>query len=146
MSYHSTARCLREDDNSCRCQDPLLPEPRGELRAWKRAYSNNALKIQSLVKNGEATPDIAFVGESIVEAMSGTWFGAEGEGKLKDLKKLFDKNFNKSMGASLDGVALGIAGDTVRIVGTQEVHVGGLLIRMCDTAWVGTPRNVPFFG
>ena len=65
---------------------------------------------------GRATPDIAFLGASIVEEMSGKWFGKEMDANLKDLKELFEKNFQKSQGAKLEAVALGVAGDTVRTV------------------------------
>ena len=40
-------------------------------------------------------------------------FGDERDDQLKSMQKLFKKNFEKAEGGKLDGVALGIAGDTV---------------------------------
>ena len=70
--------------------------------------------MNGLIAEGKTTPDIAFLGGSIVEEMSGKWFGIDRDENLKSLKNLFDKNFKKNAGAQLEAVALGVAGDTVR--------------------------------
>lgn len=105
---------MKGDNDSCKCEDPLVPQSRGEFRAWAKAQNANAELVKSLIEQGSTTPDIAFLGASIVEEMAGKWFGADMDDNLKSLKKLFDTNFKKSEGAELDAVALGIAGDTVR--------------------------------
>ena len=110
----SILRCLKGDNDSCRCEDPLDPQSRGEFRAWAKAQTENTNMVNSLITQGKTNPDIAFLGASIVEEMSGKWFGADLDENLKSLKKLFDKNFKKSEGAELEAVALGVAGDTVR--------------------------------
>ena len=90
------------------------PQSRGEFRAWAKAQNENANFVNTLIAQGKTTPDIAFLGGSIIEEMSGKWFGTDLDENLKSLKKMFDTNFKKSSGAELDAVALGIAGDTVR--------------------------------
>jgi hypothetical protein len=107
-------RCLKGDNTTCRCEDPLTPQPRGEFRAWSRAQVANMNYVKALIADGKGSPDIAFVGSSVVEAMGGKWFGRESDENLKSLKKIFDKNFQTQSGADLDAVSLGIAGDTVR--------------------------------
>jgi hypothetical protein len=109
-------RCLKGDNDSCKCEDPLDPQSRGEFRGWAKAQVGNTNLVQSLVDQGKVTPDIAFLGASVIEEMSGKWFGNDGDDNLKSLKSLFDKNFQKSEGSELDAVALGIAGDTVRVI------------------------------
>jgi hypothetical protein len=105
---------LKGDNDSCRCEDPLDPQSRGEFRGWAKAQVGNKDLVQSLIDQGQATPDIAFMGASVIEEMSGKWFGNDVNENLKGLKTMFDKNFKKSEGGELEAVALGVAGDTVR--------------------------------
>lgn len=104
---------MKGDNDSCRCEDPLEPQSRGEFRAWSGAQNANTESINSLIAAGKTTPDICFMGASIIEEMSGRWFGRDLDDNLKGLGTLFKKNFQKSEGGELDAVALGIAGDTV---------------------------------
>jgi len=64
-----------------------------------------------------------FLGESVVEAMDGRWLGKKmpstaprGEGqedaKVQSIDKIFEKNFRKDKGGKVEGLALGIAGDS----------------------------------
>ena len=117
--FSSICRCLKGDNESCRCEDPLEPQSRGEFRGWARAQVSNTEFVNTLIAAGAGTPDIAFLGGSIVEAMGGKWFGRanEDDDNLKSLKRMFDRNFDK---AGLDAVSLGIAGDSVRVIGRQH--------------------------
>jgi hypothetical protein len=106
--------CLQGDNDSCRCEDPLQPQARAEYRKWTSAHISNKDLVSKLVQENK-NPDIAFVGASVVEEMDGRWFGNAKDMDLQGLESLFNKNFNKDQGASLDAVALGIAGDTVSL-------------------------------
>lgn len=106
-------RCLKGDNDSCRCENPLEPQSRGEFRAWTVAQTANTQLVKSLVEAGTASPDICFMGASVIEEMAGRWFGKDLDDNLKGLGTMFKKNFQKSEGGPLDAVALGIAGDTV---------------------------------
>jgi len=55
--------------------------------------------------------DVVFLGDSITEQWNGHQYGL-GKSKLKGVKSAFDKLFRKENGAEVDGLALGIAGDT----------------------------------
>lgn len=104
--------CLKGDNDSCRCEDPLDPQSRGEFRTWTKAQVANTDLVQSLIDQGLTTPDIAFLGTSVIEEMNGSWFGNDADANLKYLKAMFNKNFKKSEGSDVEAVALGIAGDT----------------------------------
>lgn len=102
--------CIKGDNDSCRCEDPLQPQPKAEFRPWTKAHQNNVNIIADMMDQGRSTPDIAFFGASVVEEMDGRWFGDDRDDQLKDMKKLFERNFVSSKGGKMDAVALGIAG------------------------------------
>lgn len=110
--------CLKGDNDSCKCEDPLQPAPRAEFRAWGKAHGGNVDMIGKLEEADLLSPDIAFLGGSVVEKMDGKWFGDQTDERLRDVAKAWNRHF-----ATLDSgapnadaptaVALGIAGDTV---------------------------------
>ncbi|KAL9189660.1 hypothetical protein ACHAXT_009335 [Thalassiosira profunda] len=134
--------CIRGDNDSCKCEDPLEPVPRAEFKSWNAAHKANVADVNlyravfgekpSLIdaETGKARPpiDVAFLGESVVEAMDGRWLGKKvvkaiargaggaGEGPEKrgppDIGKVFERLFQKRKGGPVEGVALGVAGDT----------------------------------
>mmetsp|Transcript_12256 Transcript_12256/g.19338 ORF Transcript_12256/g.19338 Transcript_12256/m.19338 type:complete len:471 (+) Transcript_12256:163-1575(+) len=105
--------CLQGDNDSCMCEDPLQPQPRGEFRAWTKAHEFNKAAIKDMIDAGNPSPDIAFLGASVVEEMDGRWFGEERDDpNLQSIGKMFKKHFSKAEGGDMDGVALGVAGDT----------------------------------
>jgi hypothetical protein len=107
--------CLKGDNDSCMCEDPLQPQPRGEFRAWTKAHNANKAVVKATMDAGNLSPDIAFLGASVVEEMDGRWFGEERDDpKLMSIGAMFKKHFSKEAGGDMDAVALGIAGDTVR--------------------------------
>ncbi len=136
--------CIKGDNESCKCEDPLEPTARSEFRSWSAAHKANAADVNLYramfgseptkieVSTGKPRPtiDVAFVGESVVEAMDGRWLGKkvvrainsnnEKEGpeekQKPDLGKTFERLFRKDKGGPVEGVALGIAGDNVRTI------------------------------
>jgi hypothetical protein len=120
--------CIKGDNDSCHCEDPLQPEPRSELRAWSKSHYGNIQQIIGLMEADLSKPDIAFLGGSIVEKMDGKWFGNKEDDRLKKLAKTFNKHFTNLDGDalgdhSLTAIALGIAGDTVRNYSKYGVNV-----------------------
>ena len=99
--------CLAGGDNSCRCEDPLVPTDRGEFKPWTRAHADNKLMLKQGV-------DVAFLGESLVEEMNGRWMGRTNNGpQLETMRTMFKNKFTRDV-SGVEGIALGIAGDTVR--------------------------------
>jgi hypothetical protein len=136
--------CIRGDNDSCKCEDPLEPTPRAEFKAWTAAHKANVAdvnmyraiyggtptKIDIVTNKPRPAIDVAFLGESVVEAMDGRWLGKkivkaintdtsvvqqDNNGKKPDIGKVFERFFRKDKGGPLEGVALGIAGDNVSV-------------------------------
>ena len=102
--------CLKGDNDSCRCEDPLEPTSRGEYKSWVQAHHENKNLVEAF-KDSEFL-DVAFVGESLIEEMNGRWMGRPQSDELLAISKSFEKHF-KRQNNGMDGIALGIAGDTV---------------------------------
>ena len=137
--------CIQGDNDSCKCEDPLEPNSRAEFKSWNAAHKANVADVNLYravygenptmidADTGKARPpiDVAFLGESVVEAMDGRWLGkrvvkqinkgngADKEGEQEnakskpDIGKVFERMFRKEKGGPVEGVALGIAGDNV---------------------------------
>ena len=147
--------CIRGDNDSCKCEDPLEPTPRAEFKAWTAAHKANVAdvnmyravyggvptKIDVSTSTVRPSIDVAFLGESVVEAMDGRWLGKkivkavntdtsvvqQDNGKKPDIGKVFERFFRKDKGGPLEGVALGIAGDNVSIYSSHFPHP----LKMC---------------
>eukprot|EP00536_Pseudo-nitzschia_multiseries_P008581 jgi/Psemu1/296971/fgenesh1_pm.220_\ len=102
--------CLKGDNDSCRCEDPTNPSPRSEYRRWTNAHAGNMLQIRNMIDQGITSPDIAFLGGSVVEKMDGRWFGDISQQGLSEVAQIFNKNFSGKDG-SMTAIALGIAAD-----------------------------------
>jgi lysophospholipase L1-like esterase len=121
--------CLDGTDKHCpTCDDPTKATARAENKWWGKKYMSNVNAAKDYLKTHDSI-DVIFLGDSNVEARSGTFKGGtgaskvdndkEGEvtgGKLVDTlvrsKKKFEKFFDKANGGDYNGLALGISGDT----------------------------------
>jgi len=130
--------CIQGDNDSCKCENPLEATSRSEFKSWNAAHKSNVADVNmyravygskpTLIDEatGKARPpiDVAFLGESVVEAMDGRWLGKRvvkalntrdgrdgPEKKKPDIGKVFERLFRREKGAPVEGVALGIAGD-----------------------------------
>ncbi|GKY92074.1 hypothetical protein MPSEU_000178900 [Mayamaea pseudoterrestris] len=120
--------CLGGGNSRCPyCEDPLVPQSRMEHASWTLAFNKNKKIVQKYVDDPlqGAELDVAFLGGSVVEEMSGRWMGKSGssDGKnetntsdnsmssLRIFARLFRSNF-QSLDKGIHGVALGIAGDS----------------------------------
>jgi hypothetical protein len=102
--------CLKGDNDSCRCEDPLEPNSRIEYKTWNLAHKENKKRVEAY--RDSVMLDVAFLGESLVEEMDGRWMGRAQGDDLKGIEKQFYKQFKREK-SGMEGVALGIAGDTV---------------------------------
>lgn len=103
--------CLAGGDNSCRCEDPLVPTERGEFKPWTIAHAANKQQLQ---QQSGGVVDVAFLGESLVEEMNGRWMGRTNGAQLQTMRTMFQNKFTRNS-SGVEGIALGIAGDTVRL-------------------------------
>jgi hypothetical protein len=119
--------CLGGGNDSCRCEDPLDPVSRNEYNSWTEAFQANTEMLKTKFENDPMAArdvDVAFLGESVVEEMDGRWMGSR-RGRSKDLlqlEKVFNSHFDKEQGGSVNGLALGIAGDTAPNVLYRLMH------------------------
>ena len=104
--------CLKGDNDSCRCEDPLEPNSRIEYKTWNEAQKSNKNRVEAF-RDSELL-DVAFIGESLVEEMDGQWMGRQEGEELQSIGKVFKKQFKREK-SGMEGVALGIAGDTVSL-------------------------------
>ena len=132
--------CLDGGDSACPlCDDPTRPVFRLNTHGWGKALGMNIQDAKvhadsAIVANKNL--DVVFLGDQNTEARAGrfyghtgsvptkkkdekrlqpddsNWAGANLEELLAKSKKKFDKYFKKSEGATINGLALGIAGDT----------------------------------
>jgi len=131
--------CIQGDNDSCKCEDPLEANSRSEFKSWNAAHRSNVADVNlyravygaepTMIEEETGKPrpplDVAFLGESVVEAMDGRWLGKQvvkalngpdgNEGpearRKPDIGRVFEKLYRKDKGGPVEGVALGIAGD-----------------------------------
>jgi hypothetical protein len=115
--------CLGGGDKDCKCEDPMVPVSRAERKSWVQSFKNNRKLVKQYQTNSEgAALDVAFLGESVVEEMAGRWMGQQRSAQLKSVETMFLNNFDKRRGAKMQGVALGIAGDSSNTVLWRLMH------------------------
>jgi hypothetical protein len=112
--------CLGGGDNDCKCEDPMVPVSRAERKSWVQSFKNNRKLVKQYQESTDL--DVAFLGESVVEEMSGRWMGQQRSAQLKSVETMFLNNFDKRRGARMQGVALGIAGDSSNTVLWRLMH------------------------
>mmetsp|Transcript_10751 Transcript_10751/g.29654 ORF Transcript_10751/g.29654 Transcript_10751/m.29654 type:complete len:605 (-) Transcript_10751:57-1871(-) len=115
--------CLRGDDNSCRCEDPLVPTSRADRKSWRLAFKTNRKIVKAVQEADGLDLDMVFVGESVVEEMDGRWMGQGGRSpSLQKLAEQFHSRFSRDKGGKFNAIALGIAGDTAPNVLWRLLH------------------------
>mmetsp|Transcript_12644 Transcript_12644/g.23700 ORF Transcript_12644/g.23700 Transcript_12644/m.23700 type:complete len:434 (+) Transcript_12644:150-1451(+) len=121
--------CLDGTDKHCpTCDDPTNGVPRLETTWWRKVFTRNVMLSRNYM-NTHDDIDVIFLGDSNIEARVGTLKGLDGSlteqknkegnvkrGQLEDTlsrsRKKFEKYFDKRSGSQINGLALGIAGDT----------------------------------
>jgi len=100
--------CLRGGDNYCSCEDPLIPKDRSNHESWKLAHDKNKEIVNKWA--WKKNLQLAILGESVVEAMTGRWMGETRSPAMERIGSSFDDRFGDN--SKVRAVALGIAGDT----------------------------------
>ena len=94
----------------CNCQNPTVPMPHSYEGDWQTTSSRN----HKMAKQKRKNPfDVVIYGDSITEHLQGTDLGT-GFRRWIEHRKVFQRAFEKESGGLVDGLALGIGGDTVR--------------------------------
>ena len=97
--------CLGGGNDGCKCEDPLVPASRVELRSWTEAFKENKKQIEKYVEDPVlmADLDVAIIGESAIEEMDGRWMGRRPNDELVTIGTIFKNHFNREKGASVEG-------------------------------------------
>jgi hypothetical protein len=84
---------------------------RGEQNGWTKAHKKNKLLVEDY--DFTSSVDLVMVGDQGVEEWNGRWYGNDND-DYKGVNNVFRKSFTRQDGGTMDAVALGIAGDSVR--------------------------------
>jgi hypothetical protein len=90
------------------CDDFSEPVSREEFKGFMVAHEANKRRIQPDVKY-----DVVFLGDETTEGWNGKLLGLPFPGGKK-IQKFWDETFTSDGGGDIEGLALGIAGDSVR--------------------------------
>lgn len=99
--------CLGGGNEGCKCEDPMVPTSRVELRSWTEAYKANKQQIERYVEDPVMMTDldVAIIGESAVEEMDGRWMGRRPNDELVTIGTIFRNHFHREKGASVEGMS-----------------------------------------
>lgn len=94
-------------DNNCRCDDPTEPLSREEVRGWTKAHSLNKKAAASY-----SDWDVVLLGDEFVQEYQGKAVNKPVP-SLKTVNKYWNSTFTFYGGGDVEGLALGISGDSV---------------------------------
>jgi hypothetical protein len=122
--------CLRGGNDYCECADPTDPIPRWDEDGWTAAHQYNvdlatsaaATYASSSSSSSTLSLDVVFLGDGTTEAWTGRSLPHESQlDRGNVIAHIFNQTFHKEEGGLVDGIALGIAGDTVRQIVSTDV-------------------------
>jgi hypothetical protein len=107
--------CVKGGNDDCTCEDPTEALSREEEHGWLGAYEYNKALAKKPIEDGLDTPlDVVFFGHQTVQAWTGREMDKESATK-RLIAQEFAKTFTKAGDAPFEGLALGIAGDSVSL-------------------------------
>lgn len=99
--------CLQGGDEGCMCQDPTVAVSKEDNRRWYALHEKN----KRLASKPPSNLDVVFLGDQYVQAWSGEFYKGPIFGG-DEIQRAFNRTFHRSEGGMIDGIALGIDGDT----------------------------------
>lgn len=113
---NSYVSIIQGGDTDCLCDDFSEPISREEFKGWLAAHEANKQRITQNTKY-----DVVFLGDETTEGWNGRWMNMPIPRESKQILNYWNKTFTKEGGGNLEGLALGIAGDSVRFREIQRV-------------------------
>jgi lysophospholipase L1-like esterase len=98
-----------ENEDSCSCNNPLVPNARNENPKWERVHQMN---VAAMEQKGMANLDVVFLGDSITEGWLGQFYHNP-DSRVQGAFTIFQSFFSKRTGGKYEGLPQGIAGDTI---------------------------------
>jgi hypothetical protein len=100
--------CLKGGNNDCPCDDPTDSLSRDDVPGWSPAHEEN----KRMASRANTNLDVVFLGDETIQVWAGKKMDKPAShGNM--IAGMFNGTFQKEKGAHLDGLALGIAGDSV---------------------------------
>jgi hypothetical protein len=96
-------------DTHCRCDDFSEPVSREEFKAWLPTHEANKDRIKRGINY-----DVVFLGDETTEGWNGKHLNMPIPNESRRIQKYWNETFTKDGGGDFEGLALGIAGDSVR--------------------------------
>ena len=101
--------CLKGGNDDCACDDPTDSLSRYDTPGWSDSHDENKRIASS---HANANLDVVFLGDETTQAWAGKNMGRPASGGNM-IAGMFNATFQKERGAVLEGLALGIGGDSV---------------------------------
>jgi hypothetical protein len=109
-----TGRRLQGEDTDCTCEDFTDPSPRREAHGWNEAFGRNQRWASSAARRSQPL-DFVLLGDGLVEIWNGLGLGAPvAYPSGSAIQSVWNSTFTRAGGGALEGLALGIRGDSVR--------------------------------
>ena len=87
--------------------------PNEQAKGWVKAHKYNKILLEPVSVSSLAKIDVVMVGDQSMEEWNGRWFGSPND-DFKEANEYFNESFKKASGGRVEGIALGVAGDSVR--------------------------------
>ena len=117
--------CLRGGNDGCNCNDPTDAISREEHEGWLQIHNLNTVRALAAAKRDDL--DVVFYGDETTQAWTGKRYIWPTRSVVTETA--FNRTFEKDSGATLSGIALGIAEDSVRL--WEQSRLKNLLFRCC---------------
>ena len=101
--------CLKGGNDDCVCDDPTEELSRQDVPGWMQAFNRN----KQLAEKAPKDIDVVFLGDEFTQAWTGMKMNQPIVGGNL-VSTYFNQTFQKDRGGTLNGIAMGIYGDTVR--------------------------------
>ena len=82
-----------------------------QTKGWVKAHKKNKLLLEPA--SSLASIDVVMVGDQTMEEWNGRWLGTPKD-DFQETNSYFNSSFKRASGGELDGIALGVAWDSVR--------------------------------
>jgi hypothetical protein len=84
------------------------------VHGWNEAHERN-INLSAAAAKKAGPLDVVFLGDDLVEMWTGRGLNVPlADPNGQEIQKIFNRTFTKAGGGALDGLAMGIRGDSVR--------------------------------
>jgi hypothetical protein len=107
--------CLKGGNDDCHCDDPTDALSREDVYGWLETFRENKKLVEAATSNRNNVLDVVFYGDETTQAWTGKTMNRATFAGTR-ISQQFNETFRKENGAIFEGLALGIAGDSVSLL------------------------------